>query len=208
MVMLFLEILLVCHIYGVRNYLWDLRSMLGKPKTLLAKWFGPTGYYPAFIWFVSTDHSVSVIYISFFFRTVVSPVICVIIFILSLLTQITYNMTYGKGLRVYVYPDWSIALGWLLSLIPFIFIPGFIVYNLRKFRQKNLVRIPLIQSNNKAKNDFRIGESSSVSNPNGPHIQGINSWVRAAQRIRIESVWPIPTKLPKNKPQSSQSFCL
>uniref|UniRef100_A0A914Z024 Uncharacterized protein n=1 Tax=Panagrolaimus superbus TaxID=310955 RepID=A0A914Z024_9BILA len=94
MVMLFAEIILVCHVYGIKNYIYDLRSMLGNPKTKFAEWFGPTGYYPAFIW------------------TVISPIVCVIIFVLALMTQITHNMTYGKGSRIYVYPDWSIAFGW------------------------------------------------------------------------------------------------
>uniref|UniRef100_A0AC35G1G4 Uncharacterized protein n=1 Tax=Panagrolaimus sp. PS1159 TaxID=55785 RepID=A0AC35G1G4_9BILA len=120
MVLLFLEIVLVCHIYGIKNYIYDLRSMMGVPKTTLAKWFGPTGYYPAFVW------------------TIICPIVCAIIFVLALATQITHNMTYGKGTRIYVYPNWSIAFGWMLSLIPFIFPPAFVIYNLRKFHQKGL----------------------------------------------------------------------
>uniref|UniRef100_A0AC35F223 Uncharacterized protein n=1 Tax=Panagrolaimus sp. PS1159 TaxID=55785 RepID=A0AC35F223_9BILA len=47
-------------------------------------------------------------------------------------------MTYGKGTRIYIYPNWSIGLGWLLSIIPLLFIPGFIIYNIKKFNKKGL----------------------------------------------------------------------
>lgn len=55
------------------------------------------------------------------------------------ITQITYNMTYGKGARLYTFPDWSTAFGWMLSVIPLFFLPGFVFYNLRKFKQKGQV---------------------------------------------------------------------
>uniref|UniRef100_A0AC34Q1A2 Uncharacterized protein n=1 Tax=Panagrolaimus sp. JU765 TaxID=591449 RepID=A0AC34Q1A2_9BILA len=45
-------------------------------------------------------------------------------------------MTYGKGARLYTFPNWSTAFGWMLSVIPLFFLPGFVFYNLRKFKQK------------------------------------------------------------------------
>lgn len=119
--MLFLELSLVCHFYGIRHILEDIRSMLGKPKNKLSRIFGPSGYYIAFIW------------------TIFAPIICVIMFLFSLTTQITYNMTYGKGARLYTFPNWSTAFGWILSVTPLFFLPGFVFYNLRKFKQKGQV---------------------------------------------------------------------
>uniref|UniRef100_A0A914Y032 Uncharacterized protein n=1 Tax=Panagrolaimus superbus TaxID=310955 RepID=A0A914Y032_9BILA len=49
MLLIFFEIILVCHIYGIKNYIYDLRTIFGVPKNWIAKCFGPTGYYPAFI---------------------------------------------------------------------------------------------------------------------------------------------------------------
>lgn len=95
--------------------------MMGYPKNLLSRIFGPTGYYVQFIW------------------TFLAPTVCAIMFVLSLTTQITYNMTYGKGARLYTFPNWSTALGWILSIIPLFFIPAFILYNLRKFYAKGMV---------------------------------------------------------------------
>ena len=50
MLVVVIELILVCYVYGVKNYMSDLRTMMGKPTTKLGKWFGPTGYYPAFAW--------------------------------------------------------------------------------------------------------------------------------------------------------------
>ena len=52
MLMLILEIVLVIYIYGLPNYLLDLRSMFGMPRNWLGRIFGPTGYYVQAIWCV------------------------------------------------------------------------------------------------------------------------------------------------------------
>lgn len=48
-------------------------------------------------------------------------------------------MTYGKDKRLYVFPNWAVGVGWLISIIPLFFIPGFIVFNLIKFKRQNKV---------------------------------------------------------------------
>uniref|UniRef100_A0A914MV17 Uncharacterized protein n=1 Tax=Meloidogyne incognita TaxID=6306 RepID=A0A914MV17_MELIC len=48
--MVILEIILIIYIYGLPNFLDDLRSMFGYPRTWLGRIFGPTGYYIQWIW--------------------------------------------------------------------------------------------------------------------------------------------------------------
>lgn len=106
-------------------------------------------------------------------RTIISPIVIAIIFFFSLITQLSYSMTYGKGTRIYIYPNWSIGLGWLLSIIPLLFIPGFIIYNIKKFNKKGLVSC---MNNFTAINIFicfRVGKNYFVYNQNGHRFLGI-----------------------------------
>ncbi|KAI1705492.1 sodium:neurotransmitter symporter family domain-containing protein [Ditylenchus destructor] len=116
---LFLESILICYIYGCQNYLSDLRYMIGLPVTRLGRIFGPTGKYISFVW------------------RFICPVQALIIFVFSLLTQITYDLTYGKGSRLYVLPRWSVALGWCLSLLPLLWVPIFFIYRVVVFKKSN-----------------------------------------------------------------------
>uniref|UniRef100_A0A914NDK7 Transporter n=1 Tax=Meloidogyne incognita TaxID=6306 RepID=A0A914NDK7_MELIC len=50
LLMVILEIILIIYIYGLPNFLDDLRSMFGYPRTWLGRIFGPTGYYIQGIW--------------------------------------------------------------------------------------------------------------------------------------------------------------
>ncbi|KAI1713286.1 sodium:neurotransmitter symporter family domain-containing protein [Ditylenchus destructor] len=117
---LFLESILICYIYGCQNYLADLRYMIGPPVTRLGKIFGPTGKYISFVW------------------RFICPLQALIIFIFSLLTQITYDLTYGKGNRLYVLPRWSVAFGWCLSLLPLLWVPIFFIYRAVVFKKSNV----------------------------------------------------------------------
>lgn len=47
---LFLELMLICYIYGWREYVADLRTMFGWPKNKFTAIFGATGHYVSFIW--------------------------------------------------------------------------------------------------------------------------------------------------------------
>ncbi|KAI1722524.1 sodium:neurotransmitter symporter family domain-containing protein [Ditylenchus destructor] len=107
---LFLEIILICYIYGYKNYLDDLRTMFGSPTTKLARIFGPSGKYISFVW------------------RFLCPLQMTVIFAFSFMTQITYDLTYGKGNRLYVLPRWSIAFGWVISLLPLLWMPGLVIY--------------------------------------------------------------------------------
>uniref|UniRef100_A0A915D528 Uncharacterized protein n=1 Tax=Ditylenchus dipsaci TaxID=166011 RepID=A0A915D528_9BILA len=118
MMLIILEIILIIYIYGIDNYILDLRSMMGEPKNWLTKIFGPSGQYVKFIW------------------RFIAPFQSVIIFVVTLVTQITRNMTYGKDKRLYTYPDWAILVGWVISLVPLFMLPGLVVYNLAKFKKQ------------------------------------------------------------------------
>ncbi|CAK5093508.1 unnamed protein product [Meloidogyne enterolobii] len=120
--MVILEIILIIYIYGLPNFLDDLRSMFGYPRTWLGRIFGPTGYYIQGIW------------------CFLAPLQITILFIVVLFTQISHNLTYGKDKRLYEYPGWAIGLGWLISIIPILLLPIMAVYNLLKFRQKRKVQ--------------------------------------------------------------------
>ena len=48
--MLFLEVVVICYVYGWREYILDLRSMFGVPRNKFTAIFGLTGHYMTFIW--------------------------------------------------------------------------------------------------------------------------------------------------------------
>ncbi|KAL3097507.1 hypothetical protein niasHS_003955 [Heterodera schachtii] len=116
--MLLLEIVLVIYVYGVRNYLADLRLMFGTSRHLLGKIFGPTGYCIRFVWMF------------------LAPFQTLVIFFFVLLTQIGHNLTYGKKKRLYDFPNWAIGVGWLISSLPLLLLPLFVLFNLWKFARK------------------------------------------------------------------------
>ncbi|KAI6182226.1 Snf-9 [Aphelenchoides bicaudatus] len=116
----FFEAVIICYIYGYKNYRLDLEEMFGKAKSKLGRVFGPTGLYIEFV------------------LKIVAPILMAIIFVFALLTQITTDLTYGKGNRLYVLPRWSIGLGWCVSLVPLLFLPTFAIYNWLKFKKRNL----------------------------------------------------------------------
>uniref|UniRef100_A0A914I3U4 Uncharacterized protein n=1 Tax=Globodera rostochiensis TaxID=31243 RepID=A0A914I3U4_GLORO len=118
MLMLILEIVLVVYIYGIRNYLADLRLMFGKSRHLLGKLFGPTGYYIRFVWLF------------------LAPLQASVIFVFVLVTQIGHNLTYGKEKRLYTFPAWANGIGWMISCLPLLLLPLLVLYNLWKFARK------------------------------------------------------------------------
>ncbi|CAD5205537.1 unnamed protein product [Bursaphelenchus okinawaensis] len=119
-IVLLLEAVLLCHIYGYTNYKLDIEEMFGKAKTKLAKIFGPSGIWISIVW------------------KYIAPTVAVIIFAFSLLTQIENDLTYGKGARLYRLPRWCIGFGWCISILPLIFLPIFAFYNFNKFKKRNM----------------------------------------------------------------------
>ena len=86
MLLVILEILLVVYIYGLDSYLLDLRSMMGSPRGWLGRWFGPSGKYVGIVW------------------RFIAPTQSVIIFVVTLTTQITKSewvACVGEGRVVY-----------------------------------------------------------------------------------------------------------
>uniref|UniRef100_A0A7E4VEG9 Transporter n=1 Tax=Panagrellus redivivus TaxID=6233 RepID=A0A7E4VEG9_PANRE len=118
MLILCVEVVMLTYIYGIKYYITDLRSMFGPPMNKISKWIGATGIYIQAVW------------------SFVVPTVLIIMCVLSFITQVGHNSTYGKGIRTYTYPDWSIGLGWFLSVIPLLCLPIMVAYNIRKFSAK------------------------------------------------------------------------
>nr|CAD2193292.1 unnamed protein product [Meloidogyne enterolobii] len=119
MLLVLLELVLVAHIYGLSNYVIDLQIMMGPAKNWLTKIYGPTGICIQIIW------------------RFIAPLLIIVVFIFALISQIKTNKrTYGKDKRLYIFPEWAIVFGWILSMISLIFIPSLIIINLIKFRRK------------------------------------------------------------------------
>ncbi|KAI6181637.1 Snf-9 [Aphelenchoides besseyi] len=131
MLLIIFEILLVIYIYGnyrnttfslddlgLHEYLKDLRSMMGTPSSWLGRIFGSSGTYVQLIW------------------RFVAPIEAALVFYAVLNNQIDHLPTYGKKERMIYYPEWSLNFGWMLSLVPLITLPFFVVYNLIKFQRQ------------------------------------------------------------------------
>ncbi|CAD5207537.1 unnamed protein product [Bursaphelenchus okinawaensis] len=116
-VCLLCESALIAHFYGLNNYVADLHSMFGKPRHLIGKVFGMTGYYVKFIWFIA------------------SPLLWFTITIATIYKQLYYVPSTGKGSSYYEFPMWLIGIGWVVSVIPFTTIPGFLLYNVYHFKR-------------------------------------------------------------------------
>ncbi|CAD5211790.1 unnamed protein product [Bursaphelenchus xylophilus] len=118
MFLVLMELYLIVHVYGLANYMKDLHYMMGEPKSWLGRWFGPTGRYVQMVW------------------KYVAPIESAAIFVVVLMTQIGNKLYYGKGKRLYEYPNWAIMFGWTLSLLPLMSLPAFVLYNLHKFSKQ------------------------------------------------------------------------
>ncbi|KAH7700076.1 CRE-SNF-5 protein, partial [Aphelenchoides avenae] len=149
---LFLELVLICYIYGWREYITDLRSMFGWPKNKFTAFFGATGHYVAFIW------------------RFVAPLQCVVIFVFALMTQATYDLTYGKGNRLYVLPRWCIAFGWFLSILPLLFLPVFAFANYFKFKRQGIDSRELMRLQKKWPSYARHAKQAATEHTNGDGI--------------------------------------
>ena len=113
-ILILFEIILICYIYGIRNYIRDLRSMFGEPGNRFTKIIGPTSYYIMFVW-------------SFAAPLALVALLCILIY-----DQIRHPARYGD----YEFPIWSMALGWFISVLPLFALPVFIFYNIHKFKRR------------------------------------------------------------------------
>ncbi|KAL3113099.1 hypothetical protein niasHT_010862 [Heterodera trifolii] len=119
MLLVFLELILVAHIYGWNEYKADIQAMLGTPRNLLSKFYGPSGLCIKYIY------------------SYIAPVLLIVVLVFAFMQQVfTTRVTYGRDKRLYVFPAWSIVFGWFLSLISWIFLPGLIVANIVKFMRQ------------------------------------------------------------------------
>ncbi|CAD5228222.1 unnamed protein product [Bursaphelenchus okinawaensis] len=118
-VALFMETILVSYIYGMKDWVADLRSMFGPPKHRLGQIFGRTGYYVKTIWMF------------------ISPIMWLIVTGFTLYMQSTNGgIVIGKGTRRYQVPAWCTAIGWFISMLPLIHFPMLALINYLKFSRK------------------------------------------------------------------------
>uniref|UniRef100_A0A914Z7V8 Uncharacterized protein n=1 Tax=Panagrolaimus superbus TaxID=310955 RepID=A0A914Z7V8_9BILA len=111
-VLVFLELILVCYVYGIRNYIKDLHSMFGYPTTLFGKIFGKTGWYFIIIW------------------SIVAP-ICILILLGYMIHELIETpLKYGS----YEFPGPSMISAWILSLLPLLALPVVLIANCIHFR--------------------------------------------------------------------------
>uniref|UniRef100_A0A183C9Y5 Transporter n=1 Tax=Globodera pallida TaxID=36090 RepID=A0A183C9Y5_GLOPA len=119
MLLVFLELILVAHIYGWHNYKKDIQAMMGQPRNLLSKFYGPSGLCIKYIY------------------CYIAPVLLLIVFVFAFVQQVfTTRVTYGRDKRLYVFPAWSIVFGWFLSLVSWLFLPGLLLANAIKFMRQ------------------------------------------------------------------------
>ncbi|CAD5211986.1 unnamed protein product [Bursaphelenchus xylophilus] len=171
-IVLFLEAVLVSYIYGIEDFIADLRSMFGPPKNRWGSIFGRTGLYVKTIW------------------RFLAPVMWIILTAFTLYTQTTNGgISIGKGTRKYVLPDWCTALGWCISVIPLFCLPGFALINFLVFRKqgKPLYELLRVQrkwpSYNRHKRRWvkSKSEEKSTEKSSEPGKSNENSTVSAAE---------------------------
>uniref|UniRef100_A0AC35F1P0 Uncharacterized protein n=1 Tax=Panagrolaimus sp. PS1159 TaxID=55785 RepID=A0AC35F1P0_9BILA len=112
LILIILELILVCYIYGIRNYIKDLRSMFGPPKNIFGKIFGKTGWYFIIVW------------------CAVAPICISVLIVHMVIDQLKVELKYGS----YQFPDWSMYLAWFLSVVPLFAIPIALFANVIHFR--------------------------------------------------------------------------
>ncbi|KAE9549322.1 hypothetical protein FO519_007473 [Halicephalobus sp. NKZ332] len=113
-ILIFFEVVLIAHIYGIRNYIKDLRTMFGEPKSFFTKIIGPTSYYFIFIW------------------SFAAPLALVALLGVLVYDQVTHPAKYGD----YEFPVWSMVFGWFISVLPLFAVPVFVFYNIKKFKNQ------------------------------------------------------------------------
>ncbi|KAI6208220.1 Snf-9 [Aphelenchoides besseyi] len=143
-VVVFMEVVSVCYIYGTQNYILDLRSMIGPARNKLSEIFGPTGHYVVFVW------------------RFIAPLLSIVIFVFALMTQITNDLTYGKGNRLYVLPHWCIGMGWTITIVPLFAFPVFAAYNWIKFRNRGVIQPKWPSYNERVKPESSAAPSANT----------------------------------------------
>jgi hypothetical protein len=121
-----------------------------------------------------------------------------------LTTQIGYNLTYGKGKRLYDYPRWATDIGWLISCIPLSLLPLMVFYNLWKFQNKNQVLLAShcdYRYQNQKLPLSSVGVSFSVCSQNGlrttefctkPPVEIVYYQWKREERCQL---WPKPGQM-------------
>ncbi|CEF65064.1 Sodium-dependent dopamine transporter [Strongyloides ratti] len=101
-----LECITITYIYGIKNFQRDIREMLGKPTNWFMKIFGPSGHYFAFC------------------LMIIVPILTLILSIYEIVATITNELVYGSGDYIIVIPPGLTILGWVIGIIPLLFVFG------------------------------------------------------------------------------------
>ncbi|GMT32035.1 hypothetical protein PFISCL1PPCAC_23332, partial [Pristionchus fissidentatus] len=108
------EIVLINIAYGPCRFYRDVRAMFGKPRNWFTNIFGPSGWYVRSAQFVT------------------APILALIVLYASFDRD---RLSFGKGVRKLVYPDWVEAVGWAIGSFPVLFIPLLAIVNVISFKR-------------------------------------------------------------------------
>lgn len=99
-----LEVITVTYIYGIKNFQRDIREMLGTSNNWFMKIFGPSGHYFTFC------------------LMVIVPILTFALSIYEIVATIKDELVYGSGDYKIVIPPGLTILGWIISIIPLLFV--------------------------------------------------------------------------------------
>ncbi|GMT04191.1 hypothetical protein PENTCL1PPCAC_26365, partial [Pristionchus entomophagus] len=117
------EIILINFAYGPCRYFRDVQAMFGRPRNWFTKIVGPSGWYVRAAQFIT------------------APILALVVLYASFDRS---RLSFGKGTRLYVYPDWVEAIGWVIGSFPVLFIPLFAIINVVQFKRKGQALCELI----------------------------------------------------------------
>uniref|UniRef100_A0A0N4ZNM4 Transporter n=1 Tax=Parastrongyloides trichosuri TaxID=131310 RepID=A0A0N4ZNM4_PARTI len=124
---LVLQLLVVTCFYGINNYIEDIRSMIGKPKSSFANIIGPTGSVMKYLWLY------------------VTPALCIAVCGSLIYSFITFIPSYGVGKDAVFFPPMARYIGYSITfstILPvfIFFIVNFCTYAAKKRSMKKLFK--------------------------------------------------------------------
>ncbi|KJH42409.1 hypothetical protein DICVIV_11594, partial [Dictyocaulus viviparus] len=109
------ELCLIIYGYGYENVYDDVVEMLGEPGDGILSYFGPLSPLWKFCWKYT------------------APIMASVIMVFTLIRgELILEIASGH----YRFPDWAVAFGWFLSLLPVFFIPFFFFTNYFEWLRK------------------------------------------------------------------------
>ncbi|CAI5443322.1 unnamed protein product [Caenorhabditis angaria] len=162
------EILTVIFVYGIRNFKFDLVSMIGPARNWFTGFFGAQSPYFLINWLV------------------ISPILGVGLLILSLIRDYPYNNDAQK------YPIYFDIFGWILASIPVSMVPIFAVRNFLYFKNN---RYPIrgifkLQKQHVSYNRIKNIAEDSSNMSNAENLPENEPWESSVMRKYEKLEWP------------------